>query len=291
VIAGDGNNAAAYFEHAGIVRLHRELEARLDRRWVSARGSLPIPSGWRKLAGVDEIKAQLADIVAKEAAAAHGLWAFKDPRTSRFIPLWTEIFAEVGVTPVYLIAVRHPLSVAASVIKRDALSPARAQLLWLMHTLDALRDTRGAVRRVVEYDRWFTDLEPQARAVVESIGQTWPAQPAELLQRLGKHVRPELRHHQPAAGEYLPHVAETFGLLAEAAQTGQIPPALDEIDARVREAQRLLQGWAEAVETVPAHVVPAPADGPETNGAGGLRSVLRKVAGAVRPRTSGEPGR
>lgn len=289
LIAGDSNNAAGYYEHAGIVRWHQKLLDELDRRWTGPKGSLPLPVDWLQKPETRAVQAQLTRIVAEELRQARGLWGFKDPRTSRFLPLWNDIFRELGVKPLYLLAVRGPQAVAASIVKRDALSPARAQLLWLVHNLDVLRDTGAVLQGVVEFDRWFSDLEGQSRAVVRALGLPWPEDAVDLHNRLAQHVRPELRHHESTNGYALPYVTETYDLLVEAAVTGQVPAELRRIEAEVRRAQELLRGWAEVIEATPRAAPAQPPASVKPVESGGLPSMLRRFSAAARERLSRQP--
>ncbi|HET7010129.1 MAG TPA: hypothetical protein VFI11_05090 [Anaerolineales bacterium] len=249
LIAGDTHNARGYFEHAGIVRTHHNLLEHLDRRWTGRKGILPFRSDWWMAKDVQPFKQTLKDMVAREVAQSPGVWGFKDPRVSRLVPLWTTIFKDLGLEPVYLLAVRHPHAVAASLLARDAIPQARAQLLWLQHNLDALRDARGRSLHVVEYDRWFTDLRRQVESVVQAVGLSIPGTMDDLMTRLADAIRPELRHHTPTGGEFLPFVEETYVCLQEAAVRGQLPERLWAIERRVAEAESLLRPWAEALES------------------------------------------
>ncbi|WP_342129546.1 sulfotransferase family protein [Hydrogenophaga sp. OTU3427] len=82
-------------------------------------------------------------------------FAFKDPRTSRLLSFWQPIFRRTGARVVYVIAVRHPLSVSASLAGHAGhIHPdATDHLLWLAHTLQPLTATAPAERIVVDYDR------------------------------------------------------------------------------------------------------------------------------------------
>jgi hypothetical protein len=198
----------------------------------------------------------LRAVVAEELQQSDGLWGFKDPRASRFVPMWNEIFSELGVTPLYLLAVRHPLAVAASIIKRDALSPARAQLLWLLHTVEAARDSGQRLCGVVEFDRWFTSPTQQAEALMQGLGLPAPA--GGLRGVLAEHIRPELRHHVGDQENCLPYAADLYHCMVEAATTGGMPAGFGQIEAKVQMAQNLLQAWAEVVDALPPVTTPQP---------------------------------
>ncbi len=251
LLPADENNPEGYWEHAGIVRLHEEILELLDRQWIGSKGSLPYPAQCWRGPALAPRRARLTQIVAREVSSAGGLWGFKDPRTSRLLPMWKEIFRSLDLEPIYLLAIREPNAVTASVVARDRIPAARAQLQWLAHNLDALRDAGGQVRLVVDYDRWFTHPAQQARAVIAALNLPPPDNEAELLAVLQTRINGNLRHHASEEKPSLPFVAQTYELLREAAVTGKVPDALWEIEARVRQARELCASWGENPDAPP----------------------------------------
>ena len=65
----------------------------------------------------------------------HQLFAFKDPRVAKLMPFWTRIFEQLKINVKYLIVLRHPKSVVASLVKRDGLEAEHGYWLWLDHTM------------------------------------------------------------------------------------------------------------------------------------------------------------
>ena len=59
------------------------------------------------------------------------------------------VLAEFGAAPLFVIPVRHPFEVAASLARRNGFSEAKALSLWLGHFLSVERDTRGFPRSFV----------------------------------------------------------------------------------------------------------------------------------------------
>jgi hypothetical protein len=92
---------------------------------------------------------------AKTAFAS--VFGFKDPRTCKLLPLWQEALALCGLPAGYVIAVRHPMSVADSLTARDGLHRTKSYFLWLEHTLLSLRATQGCARVLIDYDALMAD--------------------------------------------------------------------------------------------------------------------------------------
>ena len=84
--------------------------------------------------------------------AATGLIGLKDPRASRILPFWNEVFERSGITPSYVIACRNPMSVAKSLSTRDEFPTIKGHVLWLEYMLCSLVHSTHRPRIVVDYD-------------------------------------------------------------------------------------------------------------------------------------------
>ncbi|MBN8889050.1 MAG: hypothetical protein J0H91_01990, partial [Rhodospirillales bacterium] len=127
-------------------------------------------------------------------AAGGGAWAFKDPRTARFLPLWRQVFEELGIQPVWLLSVRDPRAIAASLLARDGIPAPVGALLWVEHYLDALRHLGPDIAGIVHYEHWFTAPESQVARLAGLLGDA----PAEAVEAARGAIRADLRHNAPA---------------------------------------------------------------------------------------------
>lgn len=188
-------NAIGYFESLGIRAIQDELlETALSSSWMGSTTINPFPPQWWKLPQVAPFKERLKAHVCEDMARVPGLWGFKDPRTSRLLPLWNEIFEELNLEPRYVLTGRHPREVARSLAKRDGIKPLYSELLWLEHTVDAILYTKDRLQAVVDYSRWFEDPLAQARYLVSSLGFDMPDE-SVLRGVIDRFVSTELRHH------------------------------------------------------------------------------------------------
>lgn len=80
------------------------------------------------------------------------VWVLKDPRVSRLLPFWKPVFAQLGVEVAYVVAVRHPFSVADSLEKRNEFPRQKSLLLWLEHYVACVTATQSDWRVFVDYD-------------------------------------------------------------------------------------------------------------------------------------------
>lgn len=287
LVPADRHNPAGYWEQADIVSIHERILQGMDRAWISARGTLPYPPDWWRDPVVQALKQDLAAVLAAEIARAEGrLWGFKDPRTARLLPLWQELFTELGIEPLYVLAVRDPRAVTASIVARDGIPAMRAELQWLLHNVEALAATRGTLRAIVDYDRWFVDFTGQARRLARALGLDADALSPEQLMHARGLLDEALRHQRPQGTTQLPYVDSLYALLAQAAVESREPSGLWEVIAQVKNALNLLQPWAAAAEAHGGARIsvqpPSPPRGARVTGliareAGGATAAGRKV--------------
>jgi GT2 family glycosyltransferase len=188
------DNLRGYWEHAEIVGAHERLMAALGRSWDDIR---PLPAGFEHGDAAHAARRELAAIVRRDFGGV-ALWGLKDPRLCRLMPLWAPLFADGQVAPRYLLALRHPLDVAASLGARDGIGIARATLLWLGYVLDAERATRGKQRLVVHYEDLVGERgwRSVAAEIAEALGIAWPQTGAAAEVAVDAYLAPELRRRR-----------------------------------------------------------------------------------------------
>ena len=223
LLAGAADNEMGYWENESIYRVQDALLNEFARDWGELGFVYPFALDWKRLPELQSYREKLVSIVRAELAAAKEMWGFKDPRTCRLLPLWKQIFEELNLEPLYVLAVRNPAVVADSLSKRNGVEPLHSELVWLLHNLDAIREVGPDLRIVVDYDRWFTAPHEQAQAVAQALHLPWPADDRDLMARLTETIRPALRHSEAKRPCSLPFVAKTYEALQRAARTGEMP--------------------------------------------------------------------
>lgn len=193
------DNADGYGEHAGIVAVHETLLKALGRDWHGSEGMLTLPCGWLDRPETFVAQVALEAIVAREFAGAP-LWATKDPRTSRLLPLWRRMLRGLGIEITLILCVRDPDAVAGSLATRNRMPCERAHAIWTAHNRDVLadraRDDAGPFA-IVDYDAMLVDPHATLRNALDEAALELPeAAVARALTR----VKPQLRHHRAARG-------------------------------------------------------------------------------------------
>ena len=225
------DNPDGFYEHAEINRLHEALLTQLSATWDTAwsvREVLDVNSlGVEANAIVDQLKAVVAVL-----QSSGGRWAFKDPRTAWLLPIWLRLFDDLGITSTWLLAVRDPYAVAASLYARNRLPLELGELLWVEHYLNALRHLGPQIAAVVHYEDWFSSPRDQ----IEEVARALDASLAEATEIIENSVIADLRHNKPGSGEPIVGLTrEVYGWLR--VQT----PDIRRLKRQAQEAWRALE--------------------------------------------------
>ncbi len=233
-------NEPGHWEPRRIVELNDELLASASSSWddVSA-----FPAGWYGSPPEAELRRRAVELLAEEYRGSR-LFVVKDPRICRIVPFWVSVLAEFGASPSFVLPIRNPLEVAASLRERDEFSVAKGLLLWLQHTLAAERDTRSYPRVFVSYDRLLKDWESQVRAISDQLGVSWPRLNHQARGEVEQFLATRHRHQQFSAAELdehsavVPWVRRSYAAFARACETGETPDVetLTEIARQLRQA-------------------------------------------------------
>lgn len=234
------DNPKGYWEHFDIVTAHDRLMAAAGHAWNDIR---PLPEEFFGSAAATGAGRELAGIVERDFAA-RSLWGVKDPRQCRLLPLWLPLLDRLKVSARFVLMLRHPRDVAASLTARDRLSPPRALLLWLRHVLEAERDTRACRRTIVHYEDLVGEVgwRPVAAQIsgefrLERLSDAATAN----ADAVDAYLSPELRHHRSDAAAI---AREPIGDWAEAVYAafragGDIAGVCDAVAGELRRASEL----------------------------------------------------
>jgi hypothetical protein len=147
-------NPTGYWEDKGIVERNERVLKALNLRWDDAR---PIAPHEFERDRVETIRRETLRYL-RRRFTRHRLWGFKDPRTIRLLPFWERVLHDARVDDLYLLVIRNPSSVAASLFTRQRMELESAQRLWLAHIVPFLDRLAGKPLAVVDYDLLM--LEP-----------------------------------------------------------------------------------------------------------------------------------
>lgn len=215
---GKGNRQG-HWEHQGVVTVHEKLLNDLDMSWEDTRA---LPEDWTSLRAARDAKEQLVELLSRDFSDKR-LWAVKDPRICRFLPLWKLVLAELGVEANALFVVRNPAEVTGSLRARDGLDCASMRLSWLEHMADAEVNTRSWRRTVVAYDDLLSDWRRVMTTVEAQLKLRWPNTTAEAEAKIDTFLDKGERHNyaDPVDGSHDP-VDKLYSCLAVCARDERV---------------------------------------------------------------------
>lgn len=224
------NNPKGYFESQRLYALHEELLEEAGTRWDDLS---PFPRAWYESPNVGVWVDRLREAVQAEFGTA-SLLTVKDPRVCKLVPLWVRALRDLEIEPVFVIPVRNPIDVAASLRRAEGVEEAKATLLWLHYFLAAERDTRGYRRSFASYDALLEDWRRVMARVESDLALVLPRASRRAEAEIDAFLARELRHAATSAEDlYARHgisawVKQAFawGLRAAAGEA----PDVDELD-------------------------------------------------------------
>ena len=214
-------NEKGFWEHEKIVSIHDRLLAHFGSSWSDP---VPLPEGWHTRDFSRQCQDEICQVL-EEDFGSRPMWALKDPRMCRLLPLWMPVFERLEITPLFLCIVRNPLEVAASLLRRDGMANDHALLLWLQYNLAAVESTAGSSRRFLGFAQLLEQGVPLLKDILRSDLQQ-PAGLSETAVGAGTLLSSDLRHHvvsdsSLAVDDAVPDtVNRLYHLLVNAAASG-----------------------------------------------------------------------
>jgi len=197
LLAPGNDNPKGYWEHEDAVGIHERLLASLDRHWDDVRA---LPENWRSSEAARVASAEISELIARDFAQS-SVWAIKDPRICRFLPLWVAATERFGVRPVVLFVARQPSEVAASIKARNRWAMPIGELLWMRHILEAEAASRTLHRATVVYDDLLADPEVAISSVLDQLEVRHKEFSEDESLALKRFVDGADRHHRHTAAK------------------------------------------------------------------------------------------
>ncbi len=165
----DSANPGGYFESAEIIGLNEKILRLIGVSWHT----LFFPgaqTGWYDDAALTTVKQRVAECLTQKARQSTERWGLKDPRICLLLPLYQQLFEQCNISPIYVLCIRDPRSVAISLKRRNNFPAILSELLWVNHTINALQTAGPRIKAVVHYEKWFRDGDQQVRALAGGVG-------------------------------------------------------------------------------------------------------------------------
>lgn len=188
-VSGRGDdNPKGYWEHHPLALLNDEILARFGGQWDEPPA---FPASWSRDPRLEDLKDKARHLLT-EHFAAEPVWGWKDPRTCLTIPFWQDLIGSIR----YVMCVRNPCAVAASLLHRNGMSAEKADRLWLTHVQSSLAHTSGQPRMFVFYEDLIADWVPELRRIAAFIGRPEQADDPRVHEAVAEFLETELCHHR-----------------------------------------------------------------------------------------------
>ena len=169
-----GNNLMPAAEHVNPKGFFEDLDVNaLNIGMLSAIGS-----DWSRVSPISASQLDLlkhrgflqlaVDLVQKKCRDTP-VFGLKDPRISKLLPFWNQVFDALEYDVAFVLALRNPLSIAKSLEKRDGLQASHSFFLWLGHMIESLRGSAGHPRLVIDYDQLIRSPEVQLNRMAATL--------------------------------------------------------------------------------------------------------------------------
>jgi hypothetical protein len=215
MIAANPLNEAGFWEHHEIVALNNEILARHGVRWPQV---VPLPHGWEKNPGLDDLRERALQLIRTEFAEAP-IWGWKDPRTCATLSFWQALVPRMR----YVLCFRNPVDTARS--NADTLKFAEGQagrkrlpelqerlyltslVNWLEFIRSMVNQTSGQPRIAVLYEDMIEQTESEFRRIARFIDRPGAGTNPSVLDSLRRLRNDRLRHHNTAPNDVLAEAA------------------------------------------------------------------------------------
>ena len=190
---GWGKNPTGFFEDRDLLALNQRLKRVLAIRGHSVR---LIAAADYDSPAIHALGHQIIETIRRRFGHCP-LWGDKYGRTLRLLPFWEPVYQALDLDMRYLVAIRNPLSVAAS---RAKLDPRRGRQEasdreWLVNVVPHFSRVRGRPVAVVDYARLMPDPRVELGRMASGLDLPEP-DPSAIDTYCDEFLRPGMRHSQ-----------------------------------------------------------------------------------------------
>lgn len=239
------DNKKGFWEHKDIYQIHEKLLKDLHSSWDDVRG---LPDKWWTSDIVAPYEEKILKILQRDFSNS-AFWGIKDPRICRLLLLWKPLIESFDSTPYFIIIIRNPIEVAASLAKREGFSREKSLLLWLTHLLESEKQTRGHFRTFVTYAELLSDWKRVMSRVQNIFKFKWPVSLEDAGPEIKAFLDEAMRHNRATKNGLIEDkniskwIREAyFAMPASSGGThNNIIETMDAIEAELKEGARLYE--------------------------------------------------
>jgi len=214
----------------------------------------PLPQHWDEYPFAADLMEKVEMIMERHFGAADGLWGWKEPNTTMFLPIYQELLRRQSVRPRYVICVRNPASVVRSRLKfygpaNHIDHPRLAHVfpsLWLQYTLFGLVSTAGEERAVCCYEKLLQSPRGTLEPILRSLDLPVSAEDWASIETTIRQDRNHRAKDESGLDQYPRIFRDTYELCQRAAENPEelMKGIFDgEVASLWREACRLVEAF------------------------------------------------
>jgi O-antigen biosynthesis protein len=160
------DNPKGFFEDKSVNDLNIAMLDAIGQTWFSL--SLVSDEDIDKLIALGYVEKAIALLSDKTRNTP--VFGFKDPRVSKLLKFWKLVFARMNCEVQYVLCLRHPLSVANSLLKRNKSPIQKGYLLWLSYNMSIVTESQDLRLIALDYDQLIESPIPHIQALAEQLG-------------------------------------------------------------------------------------------------------------------------
>jgi GT2 family glycosyltransferase len=185
------DNPTGFWEPIDVVAMSDKIMASFDTTWDDVFAGVKNP---HLDEAHPELLAEAVDLLKANFGDASPI-VIKDPRVAVLGGFWRRALEAAGYEPRYVIMVRNPLEVAASLTARNGFSREKALMLWSGYMIASERDTRDAPRVFVRYESLLADWRSTLDQIEGQLGISLPRRTPASSVETDRFLKSSLRHH------------------------------------------------------------------------------------------------
>ena len=144
-------NAKGFWEDAEINNFNIKLLQAINTDWFKLS-----PIKKNELFEKNDLRHEAIQLLEKKFSN-RDLFAVKNPRFCILLPFWKSVFTEMNLKVDYIFAIRNPLSVSLSLLKRNTFPHEQNYFMWLSYVIHSFIEARNNIRLVVDFDRLMSN--------------------------------------------------------------------------------------------------------------------------------------
>ncbi len=130
----------------------------------------------------------------KKEFSGYTVFGLKDPRLCRLLPFWESVLTKMEINEYFIIPLRNPLEIAASLESRNGFTREKSLILWMNHMLEAELYSRGKNRIFINYDKLLNHPEQVLEYITGKLNIDYLKSYQEIKSELDDFFDSDLKH-------------------------------------------------------------------------------------------------